>query len=71
MKFISAILFTLAATAANACDDTICTGATRLNEIDCPECITGPCHLWSCPDSIFSVIFCFGSELFIEVANII
>ncbi|KAL6362052.1 hypothetical protein LRP88_05535 [Fusarium phalaenopsidis] len=56
MKFINAILFTLTAAVANACEETMCADATLQIEIECPECITGPCHLYSCPESIFSYI---------------
>ncbi|RSL50376.1 hypothetical protein CEP54_011939 [Fusarium duplospermum] len=56
MKFISTVLFAFAVATANACEETMCAGATRLDVIECPECIPGPCHLWDCPDSIFSYI---------------
>lgn len=69
MKFINTVLFTLGAVTANACEEAICADATLQVEIECPECITGPCHLYSCPESIFSVRFYLGFGFFSMAAN--
>ncbi|KAG4262875.1 hypothetical protein FPRO04_14706 [Fusarium proliferatum] len=57
MKVAYTALFTLAATAVNACDSTLCEGATVLRVVPCTkECMGRPCHLYDCPDSLYTYI---------------
>ncbi|KAM5383485.1 hypothetical protein ACJZ2D_002178 [Fusarium nematophilum] len=56
MKFIHTALLAIAATAVNACDSALCADAVPLRNIPCEDCMTGPCMLYDCPNSIFSYI---------------
>ncbi|KAF5018395.1 hypothetical protein F66182_9624 [Fusarium sp. NRRL 66182] len=57
MKFFYTALLALTATAVNACESTLCEGASVLKVVPCTkECMGRPCHLYECSDSPYTYI---------------